>query len=153
MTDELQENEFRRLMSEEDEQEMFDEMFALENEQKQKWEQAKQELQGLIEPKYFTYAEINERYSSEGVFEIEETDKRNSGYENYRHCTVKDWQDNRLFMHNTTSIETLDGDSEHEGQRVEGWVWQQTGYLGDDFYGYLLLPMLNGKYWMVCYSC
>lgn len=33
------------------------------------------------------------------------------------------------------------------------YVWQQTGYSGDDYSGYLLYPLKDGRYLKVSYSC
>lgn len=141
------------MVSKQEEKEIYEEMDRAFKEESDKWEKAKNDLKDLIHPKYIEFAENHDSFKSEGVFEIEETDKRTGGYPNYRHCTVRDWQDNRLFIHHTDTLELLDNESEYEGEEIEYWVWQTTGYLGDDYSGYLLLPMLNGKYWMVGYSC
>ena len=57
-------------------------------------------------------------------------------------------------MHGTDTIETLNEDSKYEGEEIEYYVWQTTGYMGDDYSGFLLLPLLDGKrFWKVGYSC
>lgn len=145
------------MITPEDEKELYREMYeefaAFEKEQKEKWNKAKEELKDLIHPKYFAFLEDHETYQTEGVFEIEETDRKENGYEKHKHCSVKNWSDGRLFIHHETTVETLEGDSEYEGEDIEYWVWQTCGYLGDDFSGYLLVPLNNGKYWMTSYSC
>jgi len=141
-------------MTEEKEQEAFNEMAKYYDEQQWKWSKAKEELKGLIHPKYFDFAESNDTYYSEGVFEIEETDERTSGYSKNRHCRIKETNDSRLYMYTTSEVECYDFESEYEGEPVEYWVWQQTGYLGDDYSGFLLLPLLDGKrFWKIGYSC
>lgn len=140
------------MLSKEEEDEFFQSMIAEKRLLELKWINAKKELDGLIHPKYFDFAEINDGYSSEGVVEIEETDERTSAYPQYKHCRIKNTDDRRLYVHHTDTLETL-VESKHDGEPVEYWVWQTTGYCGDDYSGYLLLPMLDGRYWKISYSC
>lgn len=138
-------------ITEEEEKEMYEEWEKAENEYKQKWEAAKNEVRDLIEPKYFEFAEDHDTFYSEGIVEIIETDEKVSGYSGYRHCRIKD--DGKLYMLINSTIETTKEESEFEGEPIFYWVWQTTGYMGDDYSGFLLLPLSDGRYWKIGYSC
>lgn len=139
------------IISKEDEEEVFKEWEKAEEEAKKKWEQAKEEVRSLIEPKYFEFAEDHDTFYSEGIVEIVETDEKVSGYSGYRHCRIKG--DGKLYMLINSTIETTKEDSEFEGEPIFYWVWQTTGYMGDDYSGFLLLPLSDGRYWKIGYSC
>lgn len=140
-------------MDEEFLDEIYKEMIAEEKEHERKWTQAKSGIDGLIHPKYFDFVEDNDGYCSNGVVEIELTDQKQRGYKN-QCCKIKDERFSHLYMHHSAKLETLSGASDFEGDKIEYWVWQITGPLGDDFSGSLLLPLLDGKrFWHVSYSC
>lgn len=113
----------------------------------------KEELADLIHPKYFGFAGNHETYSSKGIVEIIETEDREHGYQQYPHCRILNDEDNYLYIHHKTELEMIDGTSPYEGEDIEYYVWQTTGYIGDDYSGYILLPLLDGKYWKISYSC
>jgi|SRR5690606_37305225 len=117
------------------------------------WSKAKEEIRDLIHPKYFDFAEDHETYESEGIVSIVEVEDRKMGYKSYPHCRELDTNDRRLYIKHNDYLETIKGESEYEGEDIEYWVWQTTGYCGDDYSGYLLLPMLDGRYWKINYSC
>jgi hypothetical protein len=78
------------------------------------------------------------------IVEIYHTDEKLSGYSNYAHVRIKDDPDNLLYIvHNEKEIRGID----------HYCVWQTVGYCDDDFSGYLLYPLNNGKYFKVSYSC
>lgn len=116
-----------------------------------KWNKVKEELNGLIEPKYFDFAMSNETYYSEGIVEIEIFKPKHTSYPNSEHCK----EGNKTYIKTKTEIECFDFESEYEGETVEYWVWQTTtGMEGDSYSGFLLLPLLDGKrFWKVGYSC
>jgi hypothetical protein len=101
----------------------------------------KEKLKGLIKVKKL-WRELEEDYENswgiDGIVELELTDEKKSGYS-------KDYQCARI--------------KEERGYLYTDWNgkgvfnWQQTGYLGDDYSGYLLYPLKNGKYLKVSYSC
>jgi hypothetical protein len=140
-------------MISEEEKEMYDALDAYYDKLESDWKQAKEQVKDLIEPKYFVFAESNDTYESYGIVEIEETEEKRNGYPNHRCCRVKNVKDYNLYMHTTNEVETYNDDSPYEGEPVEYWVWQTTGYLGDDYSGYLLLPLKDGRYWKIGYSC
>lgn len=135
-----------------EEQEAFNEMAKYYDGQQSKWSKAKEEIKELIHPKYFDFAENNDTYYSEGIVEIEETDERINGYSNTRHCRIKDGSP--LYLYTTNEVECYGFESKYEGEPVEYWVWQETGFCEDDYSGFMLLPLLDGKrFWKVGYSC
>lgn len=139
-----------------DESELKDMALEIQIEREQRvadWNKVKEDLKDLIEPKYFDFAETNETYYSEGFVNIIEVKERNQGYKNYPHCREFGTSDTRVYMKHDDNLETLDDKSKYEGERVEYWVWQMTGYSCDDYSGFLLLPMLDGRYWKIAYSC
>lgn len=141
------------MISPEEEKEMYEAWQKAMDEYDQKWIDAKGELEGLIHPKYFDFTENNDTYYSEGIVEIIETEEKRSGYSDKKHCRIKEDKDKLLYIFHTDSLETIE-ESEYEGENIEYYVWQQTGYMGDDYSGYLLLPLLDGKrFWKVGYSC
>lgn len=117
------------------------------------WNKAKEEIRELIEPKYFDFAESQESYRSEGIVNIFEVKERRQGYSQYPHCREFGTDERRLYMKCTTELETYDNESKYEGSDIEYWVWQTVGYCEDDCSGFLLLPMLDGRYWKISYSC
>jgi hypothetical protein len=117
------------------------------------WTKAKEELNGLIEPKYFDFAESHESYGSEGIVNIIEVKEKTSRYSAYPLCREFGSNERRIYIHHTTQLETEDEQSKYEGSDIEYWVWQTVGYCEDDYSGFLLLPMLDGRYWKISYSC
>lgn len=101
----------------------------------------KEKLKGLINTKKL-WRELGEEFEDywgiEGIVELKLTDEKRGGYsKDYQCARIKgesgylytDWGGNGVFN------------------------WQQTGYLGDDYSGYLLYPLKDGKYLKVSYSC
>lgn len=112
-----------------------------ENKRLQERDSWKEKLKGLINTKKL-WRELEEDYENfwgiEDIVELELTDEKREGYsKDYQCARIKgergylytDWDGNGVFN------------------------WQQTGYLGDDYSGYLLYPLKDGKYLKVSYSC
>lgn len=76
-----------------------------------------------------------------GIVETTETDEKSNGYSRYSHVRCSD--DNHLYLVQNSEIRGV----KHE------CVWQVTGYLEDDYFGYMLYPLNNGKYFKVSYNC
>ena len=117
----------------------------------EEWNNAKKELNGLIEPKYFDFAQSNETYYSKGIVEIEKFKPQYTRHPNSEYCR----EDGMTYIKTTAEIECFDFESKYEGETVEYWVWQTTtGMEGDSYIGFLLFPLLDGKrYWKVGFSC
>lgn len=80
----------------------------------------------------------------EGIVEIVLTDEKRSGYSTYQHARIKDDKERLLYM-------KTDCD---EVRKIDHYyVWQTTGCCEDDYSGYLLFPLSNGKYFKITYSC
>lgn len=75
----------------------------------------------------------------EGYVEVEKTDYKNSFYPNYEFYKVKGEELNYMRQ---------DDDGEFHNM-----VWQRTGSCEDDYYGFQLFPLSNGKYWKISYYC
>jgi len=135
----------------EEEKQYIEAMDNYHAELKYKWNKAKEELQGLIHPKYFDFAMSNETYYSEGIVEIERFKPKYTSYPNSEHCR----EGGLTYIKITTDIGCYDFESEYEGEMVEYWVWQTTvGMECDSYSGFLLLPLLDGKrFWKVGYTC
>lgn len=116
------------------------------------WLKAKNEIYHLIEPKYFEFVEDHDTYFSEGIVNIVEVKEKNLGYNTYPHCREVNTVDKRLYIKHTIQLET-ENESKYNGEEIIYWVWQQTGHLGDDYSGFFLLPLTDGRYWKIGYSC
>ncbi len=141
------------MITTEEEKQMYEDCQKAQDEYDQKWIDAKDELEDLIHPKYFDFIEEHDTYHSEGIVETIETEEKRRGYENYKHCRIKSDKDKLLYIYHTDEIESIQIESEYEGEEIEYYVWQTTGYSEDDYSGFLLLPLLDGRFWKVGYSC
>lgn len=79
-----------------------------------------------------------------GIVEIYHTDEKPDGYSSYQHVRIKDDEDKLLYL--------LQDENEIRGIN-HCCVWQSCGMMGDDFSGYLLFPLKDGKYFKINYSC
>jgi len=143
------------MITEEEEKEMRLDIERDRQAQKQEWENAKALVKDLIHPKYFQFIESHDSFGDQGIVEIIKTDEKQSGYpDSQRNCRVKDDTSSYLYMHTTSEVESFFGDElKYDGESIEYWVTQWTGYACDDYQGYLLLELSNGKYWKIRYSC
>jgi|GEM_PF-1952912 len=118
----------------------------------QKWKDIKESIKTLIDPQCIVFVEDMDTYKSEGFVEIEIIDNKLLRQKN---CRIKKGNQKvlGLFTHHVISLETIEGDSEHEGADIEYFVQEQRGYEVDDFYGYLIFPLKDGRFWLVSYSC
>jgi hypothetical protein len=94
-----------------------------------------------------------------GIVEIKSTDERRSGYSTYDHARVSRYVvgpddcngfckepavDKMLYMKTSTDdVRSID----------HYYVWQTTGYIEDDYSGYLLYPLKDGTYFKLYYNC
>ncbi len=129
----------------------FDDLIEYEDNLKKEWEKAKKELKDIVHSKYFDFVEDNETYSSEGLVNIEKTDDKVHGYPKGECCKIKG--EYKLYLKTKMYLETLEGNSKYEGKKLKYYVNQTTGYLGDDYYGHVLIPTKGEQYWKVSYSC
>ncbi len=128
-----------------------DKMIEYEDQKLKKWEEAKLSLRGLIENKYFLFAESHESYETEGIVEIQLTDRKQNGYPNNYNCIIKG--DPYTFLYMLTTGNVIDEENDIELQ-LYYWVRQWSiGMEGDSYSGYLLLPMMDGRFWKIKYSC
>jgi hypothetical protein len=78
-----------------------------------------------------------------GFVEIEKTDYKAGGYQSYDFFKIKDSDDKKYYMKQDMSDENT----------FHNLVWQTVGYCEDDYSGFLLFPLKDGRYWKVSYSC
>lgn len=120
---------------------MWAEVAKEENRMLQERDSWKEKLKGLIKVKKL-WKELEEDYENswgiEGIVELELTDEKKSGYSKNYQCARIKGEKGYLY-------------TDWNGKGV--FNWQQTGYLGDDYSGYLLYPLKDGKYLKVSYSC
>ena len=109
---------------------------------KREW---KNELKGLINVSgLFRHLEDMMFWQPLGIVEIYHTDEKTGGYSSYQHVRIKDDEDKLLYL--------LQDENEIRGIN-HCCVWQTCGMMGDDFSGYLLFPLKDGKYFKINYSC
>ncbi len=78
-----------------------------------------------------------EYWKPEGIVEILE----NNAINDIECARIKDSDDPRIFR------------KQGEKGIDHIYIWQTTGYLGDDYSGWILLPLSDGRYWKIYYNC
>lgn len=79
-----------------------------------------------------------------GMVDIVLTDEKSGGYSGYQHARISD--DSSKHLYKKMPCDEIRGIDHY-------YVWQSVGYCEDDYYGYMLFPLKNGKYYKVSYSC
>ena len=82
-------------------------------------------------------------WQPEGIVDIVLTDEKSSGYSTYQHARISGGEDKRLYM--KTECDEIRGVDHY-------YVWQTTGCCEDDYSGYLLYPLKDGRYFKLWYS-
>lgn len=120
-------------------QSMWAEVAEEENKRLQERDSWKEKLKGLINTKRF-WREMEEDYDSwwiEGIVEIEPTGKSKEGYPNSVCARIKG---EKGYTY-----------TDYIGKGI--FNWQTVGIMGDDYSGYTLYPLKDGRYLKVSYSC
>lgn len=126
--------------------EIFREIDEADQKLKAEW---KEKLKGL------TDVEALWKYIEEGGFdswtpidivEIKLTDEKSSGYSSYQHARIVGTKDKHLYMRQEIK-------SDEPMCLTYYYIWQTVGMLGDDFSGFLLYPLNDGKFFKISYSC
>lgn len=78
-------------------------------------------------------------WQHEGYVEVEKSDFKNGFYPSHEFYKVKGEKLNYMRQ---------DDDGEFHNM-----VWQTTGACEDDYSGFQLFPLSNGKYWKISYYC
>lgn len=136
-----EQNEYSKLYLE-----VVKEIHEFNKKQRKLKSQHKKQLKDLINvnPLYKYLNQDLEFWYPLGIVEIYNVDEKRSGYSNYQHVRIKDDKDNHLYMVQPfIDVIGIDHDC----------VYQEVGYLGDDYSGYLLYPLTNGKYFKIEYTC
>ena len=123
--------------------EVMREQDAAENKLKDEW---KRKLKGLINVAgLFRWLDEGHDWAPLNIVEIQLTDEKRSGYSQYQHARIIDDKDKLLYLQTDISDEI---------RKVSHYyVWQTVGVCEDDYSGYLLFPLKDGKYFKVSYSC
>lgn len=125
---------------------IHEELKKIKKQQKDLKNDYKKQLKGLINVTGL-YNHLNSDLESWyvcGIVEVYNVDEKINGYNSYQCVRIKDDSDNKLYM--------VQPNSDIKGV-THNCVWQTTGYLGDDYSGYLLFPLSNGKYFKIEYTC
>lgn len=124
---------------EEFESSIYQEWMEADNKLLEERDSWKEKLKGLIKVKKL-WREMEEEYESwwiEGIVEIELTGTSNKNYPKSICAKIKD---EKSYTY-----------TDYRGEGV--FNWQTVGMLGDDYSGYTLHPLKNGKYLKISYSC
>lgn len=114
-----------------------------EKEQKTLKTKFRKDLKGLINiTGLYNYLDELGDWEPIGIVEIQITDEKMDGYEGYQFARVIG-KDPNLYMKQRSEIRSID----------HSYVWQTVGYLGDDYSGFSLYPLNNGKYFKISYRC
>lgn len=136
------ENEWKneKIMEEQWMHEAMEDCYKEEMKRLEERDSWKKKLKGLINTKklWKEMEEDMEGWDIEGIVEIDLTDEQRSGYCTKYQCARIKGEKGYLY-------------TDWGGKGV--FNWQQTGYLGDDYSGYLLHPLKDGKYLKVSYNC
>lgn len=105
----------------------------------------KKELKGLINTKrlWEDMEEFNDYWSILGMVDIELTEEQKHGYPRHQCARIKDDDCKHLYMKTNSDVKYIN----------HYYVWQTTGYLGDDYSGFVLYPLKNERYLKISYSC
>lgn len=133
-------------------QEIFRELDEVESKLKNEW---KEKLKNLVNVEAL-WKHLNEgddedcgldSWTPVDVVEIKLTDEKSSGYASYQHARIIGADDKRLYMK-----QNIQSDNNKLGFDYY-YIWQTVGMLGDDYSGFLLYPLNNGKFFKVSYTC
>ena len=89
----------------------------------------------------------HEYYEAIGIVEVVPSDKgmyKNSPH--YKYFEIKGVERGHVYEYTKTTTDTY-------GNDIEYLVWQTCGYTGDEYSGFLLFPMKNGRYYKISYQC
>jgi hypothetical protein len=102
-------------------------------------------LKGLINiTGLFKHLDTNDSWNPEGIVDIELTDETSSGYRTYQHARIVGDTSRRLYM--KIPDDEIRGVDHY-------YVWQTTGCCEDDYSGWMLFPLKDGRYFKVYYNC
>lgn len=76
-----------------------------------------------------------------GLTSVKLTEEKSFGYSSYQHA--REVGGSPLYLQQDCDIKGIN----------HNYVLQTTGYLGDDYSGFLLFPTKNGQYFKIEYSC
>ena len=80
-------------------------------------------------------------WKHEGYVEVEKTDYKNGFYPNYDFYVEKGNPKSHKYM------------KQDEDENFHSMVWQTTGCCEDDYSGFQLFPLSDGRYWKISFEC
>lgn len=102
----------------------------------------KEQLKGILEVEtVWSFLNDNETWEPEGSVEIGIIEFKENG----RHVAIDLSDKKRHFTRQEESVEEVGVD--------HVYCWQTNGFSGDDYSGWLLFPLTNGRYLRVRYTC
>ena len=113
----------------------------------EEYKKYKKLLKGLINVTGL-YRHLDEDFTSwtiHGIVDIILTDEKFGSHPNYQCARIVDDKNKILYM-------KVSADGEVRGVK-HYFIWQRTGTMEDDYYGYILFPLKNGKFFHISYSC
>ena len=124
--------------------EIFKEIDTKEKELKTEW---REKLNGLIDVDgLYSWLENNDFWSPIDIVDIVETDEKSFGYQSYQHARIVNDKEDLYLKQGLYEDDNFDGVDHY-------YVWQTCGYCGDDYSGFLLIPLNNNRYFKVYYTC
>ncbi len=129
----MEENEFKSDMDE-----LSNLMLEQEKEMKLAKEQAIQDVTGLInlDILYFFKNDLS-YWEPQGIVDLIKYDKFGKPFATESNATLE-----------------YEYQEESEVKDIDHiYIWQNNGYSGDDYSGWMLYPLSNGKYWKIYYNC
>jgi len=127
------------------EKDYIEEMIQYDKDKNKRDREWKKKLKGLINVSGL-FRDLSEMdgYEIIDVVEVYNVDEKRSGYSNFQHVRIKDDKDRLLYMKQSCSeIRNVD----------HTCVWQTVGMMGDDYSGFCLYPLKDGKYLKTSFSC
>lgn len=135
-------DEYKRKLREEEEwmNEAMEECYQEDLKRLEERDSWKEKLKGLIKVKrlWKEMEEENESWDIEGIVEIVLTDEKRRGYSHKHQCArIKD---EKGYLYTDWNDEGV-------------YCWQTVGMMGDDYSGYVLHPLKDGRYLKTSYNC
>lgn len=137
------------------EQEMWEEYAKYEAEERKKFEEAF---------KYYKFHCLIPFEQVENNEDVENFDFENGTFRHIGYCSVEKSEYKNLFRPNDEyfKVREVDGDVKEDFEYLHfskvketddfyELVWQTVGICGDDYSGYILYPMNDGRYWVVSF--
>ena len=113
-------------------------------------------------------SEINDLMKSIANEEKEKYNKKWEFFENVKDNLITDAKDIKKYLENFDDGDYWDNEGIvdstkgftkqeeesfiHDDKTFIVYIWQTTGYAGDDYSGEILVPLKDGKFWKISYA-